>query len=177
MKAEPGGREAADPATARALDWRRTASAAGAAAPPPAPLGCFRRKGDDPRAPLGGAPRAESEDALDDGEGSPPLRCACCGRAITRAAFRIEVDGSHVHDRTNPGGFAFRIGCFAVADCRAASTPTTEHTWFPGYAWEIVHCPACDIHLGWRFVGGDRAFHGLILDRLVEERGAGAAGT
>lgn len=29
--------------------------------------------------------------------------------------------------------------------------PTEEHTWFPGYAWRMAHCRACQRHLGWGF--------------------------
>lgn len=29
--------------------------------------------------------------------------------------------------------------------------PSTQDSWFPGYAWTIVSCPRCMSHLGWRF--------------------------
>ena len=29
--------------------------------------------------------------------------------------------------------------------------PTTEHTWFSGYAWRALVCASCLSHLGWRF--------------------------
>jgi len=64
----------------------------------------------------------------------------------------------------------FRIGCFAaVSSCMTSGAPTTYWTWFPGYAWQPESCAACGEHLGWLFrAEGGAAFHGLILDRLVE---------
>ena len=48
--------------------------------------------------------------------------------------------------------------------------PTTEHVWFAGYAWSFSICRGCHSHLGWCFEGKDApTFHGLILDRLIEE--------
>jgi hypothetical protein len=61
----------------------------------------------------------------------------------------------------------FRIGCFANAPgCEVIGEPTTEHTWFSGYAWSYAVCTGCLTHLGWYFTDG-RSFFGLILDRLV----------
>lgn len=104
------------------------------------------------------------------------LRCAACGSAITREAFRIEVQGSHEHRRSNPHGHRFRIGCFGeAAGCAAAGEPTAQWSWFAGYAWQIASCRACGEHLGWRFGteqasgGAASVFYGLILARLHAE--------
>ena len=29
--------------------------------------------------------------------------------------------------------------------------PSTECSWFPGYAWQIAGCSRCHTHLGWRY--------------------------
>ncbi|XP_031843037.1 E3 ubiquitin ligase component cereblon [Nomia melanderi] len=29
--------------------------------------------------------------------------------------------------------------------------PSTEYTWFPGYAWTIAMCKNCNSHMGWKF--------------------------
>jgi len=51
---------------------------------------------------------------------------------------------------------------------------TDDFSWFPGYGWKIAGCGTCLTHLGWLFVSGDGGnFHGLILDRLVEEKQGG----
>jgi cereblon len=56
----------------------------------------------------------------------------------------------------------------------AAGRPSTEFTWFPGYAWEIAWCSRCGEHLGWRFTavtdGEPGLFWGLRRDAIMEER-------
>jgi hypothetical protein len=100
------------------------------------------------------------------------LCCAACGHAITSASARISVDGKHEHERANPSGFVYRIGCFREAPgCGASGEPTRFFTWFPGFAWRYATCGACGVHLGWSFHGEAGAtFHGLVLDRLIERR-------
>jgi len=96
--------------------------------------------------------------------------CRQCHQAITRAAERITVQGAHHHTFANPHGIVFEIGCFKHAlGCGYAGPPSTEFTWFSGYAWRVSFCTLCLTHLGWVFIsgGGDR-FHGFILDRLIQ---------
>jgi hypothetical protein len=79
------------------------------------------------------------------------------------------MSGAHEHRFQNPEGYRFHIGCFARAfGCVPLGNPTSEFTWFPGYSWQIELCGGCREHLGWLYQSGSRAFHGLILDRLVE---------
>ena len=35
--------------------------------------------------------------------------------------------------------------------------PTLRDSWFPGFAWSIVHCERCFGHLGWRFTAASPA--------------------
>jgi cereblon len=35
--------------------------------------------------------------------------------------------------------------------CFVYGAPTTQDSWFPGYAWSILYCRRCVSHLGWRF--------------------------
>jgi len=97
------------------------------------------------------------------------LLCAFCHHLITSNRDRTTVNDQHRHQCTNPAGITFRIGCFRRAPgCRATGLPTTEHTWFPGHAWQIALCAGCHSHLGWRFVASDGSgFFGLILAHLV----------
>lgn len=102
------------------------------------------------------------------------LVCTECLHAITTSGARIEMSGSHAHTFSNPHGFVFHIGCFAVAPgCDAASESSTYFSWFPGYAWQIAVCRGCGSHLGWLFLSADSRFHGLIVDRLAETEGPG----
>jgi hypothetical protein len=122
-------------------------------------------KGEPAGAPQ--APEAKAERSPETREPEAPLCCARCGHPVTRERHRIAVNGRHEHTRVNPFGFVFHFGCFAQADgCAVDGPPTTEETWFPGYAWRIAHCAACHSHLGWAFQG-EGAFFGLLLDRLT----------
>ena len=95
------------------------------------------------------------------------LYCARCRHPISDERERVTVNGGHTHTCTNPYGITYRIGCFRSAPgCAADGTPTLEHTWFSGYAWQVAYCRGCDTHLGWLFTGAD-AFYGLIVDRLT----------
>ncbi len=58
--------------------------------------------------------------------------------------------GLHV----NPYGYIHDIGTFHdVCDgCTLlVGAQSTEDTWFPGYAWQIVDCRVCSLHIGWHF--------------------------
>lgn len=33
---------------------------------------------------------------------------------------------------------------------------STEHTWFPGYAWRICNCNTCHQHMGWKFIATNK---------------------
>lgn len=99
------------------------------------------------------------------------LRCSACGHVVSDESQRTDVGGGHEHTLTNPHGFTYHIGCFRAAPgCRQIGQGTFEHTWFPGYAWEISLCAGCGAHLGWRFRGAPGGFYGLILARLVADQ-------
>ena len=98
------------------------------------------------------------------------ILCRQCRQAITRPVERISVQGAHHHTFANPHGIVFEIGCFKnVQGCGYIGSPSTEFTWFSGYAWRVGFCTMCLTHLGWVFIAasGD-SFHGLILDRLIQ---------
>lgn len=127
----------------------------------------------DPRPPGGraSAPSAAPGDATTVGGGSA-LVCRACRARITTEDARASFFGAHTHDRMNPSGFAFRIGCFRSAPgVLVATPPSAEFPWFPGHRWQIVVCRGCFEHLGWLFSGPD-TFYGLVLDKLVPEEHA-----
>lgn len=98
------------------------------------------------------------------------VRCRACGHLVTRVSARMEVGGVHEHERMNPAGFLYRIGCFRVAPgCVGVGGTSTHFTWFPGCAWRVAICGGCFEHLGWSFSGEGRSFYGLILERLAED--------
>ena len=116
-------------------------------------------------------PETDVEEELDLGLSGVKYLCKFCRRRITSASERIVVNGQHVHICANPYGLLFEVGCFArAAGCQVTGAPTTEFTWFPGYAWSIALCANCANHLGWHYTGQPPSdFYGLILSHLVEE--------
>jgi len=113
---------------------------------------------------------AGKESAEPSTEEEQHILCRQCHQAITRPAERITVQGAHHHTFANPHGIVFEIGCFKYAQgCGYAGPPSTEFTWFSGYAWRVSFCTLCLAHLGWVFIAdsGD-SFHGFILDRLIQ---------
>lgn len=96
--------------------------------------------------------------------------CRDCYCLITSQAQETAVNAKHVHVFPNPHGLVFEIGCFSDAVCFTLGQPTTEFTWFPGYAWDIAMCISCKKHLGWLYTGRDNGFYGLILQTLVKEK-------
>ena len=82
--------------------------------------------------------------------------------------FAASARGS-VDTHVNPHGIWHEVVTVRRADgCVARGQPTTEHSWFPGWAWSFAHCASCGDHLGWRFDPIDRGqengvFFGLRL--------------
>lgn len=109
----------------------------------------------------------EYDDADDEGH---VILCANCRSKITSAKQRIEIYGDHHHVFANPSGIVFDIGCFSLAPgCANHGIPTSEFTWFSGFAWRFSICGKCHLHLGWHYTGGSESFYGLILANLIEE--------
>ena len=95
------------------------------------------------------------------------LYCAACGHRISERAYRIEMSGAHEHVFVNPGGFQYRVGCFAAAPgCVHDGATETAFSWFPGWVWQVATCAQCRAHLGWIYRLSGQQFHGLILDNL-----------
>ena len=52
----------------------------------------------------------------------------------------------------NPGGHLHEtITLYRARNLRLVGTPSTEYSWFPGYAWTILECGTCHNHIGWKF--------------------------
>ncbi len=126
-------------------------------------LRCLKAKSD------GISPALDDRSAESDRRPRRLLLCLQCRRPITDDEARIDVAGRHEHTCANPHGHAFHIGCFALAPgCVGVGPDESYWSWFPGYAWRLVLCRTCHIHLGWLFSMTGSHFYGLILNRLVE---------
>lgn len=111
----------------------------------------------------------ETEAEDEEKEEKSRLLCKYCGNRITTLEAMVPRNGRHRHIFSNPGGFVYEIGCFSCANgCVNQGRPTTEFTWFDGFAWRFSLCSNCHEHLGWFYRSKDDSFFGLILDYLVE---------
>ncbi|KAM3185516.1 hypothetical protein ACTXT7_006198 [Hymenolepis weldensis] len=83
------------------------------------------------------------------------LACAQCRSAISSQSYVICLtDEGSVQAYVNPHGFIFDMLTLSTVRQRSIAlvgSPTTEYSWFPGYAWTIAECVMCGVPLGWRF--------------------------
>jgi len=94
--------------------------------------------------------------------------CKSCQAKISAPSHAVEIKGAHQHRLTNPEGITFDIVIYSQVECLVASEPIYEHTWFSGYAWQIVVCHHCKSHLGWCYIKNNSPdFFGLILNRII----------
>ncbi len=134
------------------------------APPPSGGLSCFDKLTEEDVNLL-----LEEEEAIDD-SGGKRIFCANCNEPICKEGDRIEQRGAHQHRFSNPHGIEYLIGCFRNAAVSPAGARVREFTWFPGFSWQVVTCPACLTHLGWQFRSDDgENFYGLILENLRNE--------
>ncbi|KAM2969555.1 hypothetical protein FF2_016641 [Malus domestica] len=81
------------------------------------------------------------------------IRCKTCQNIIARRSNMLVMSsegplGAYV----NPGGHVHEIMTFYKANGLALiGPPTSEYSWFPGYAWTITNCAGCETHMGWLF--------------------------
>lgn len=64
----------------------------------------------------------------------------------------------------NPGGHVHEtLTLYRAKNLRLTGTPSTEYSWFPGYAWTIAECGRCFSHIGWKFTATSRQ---LVPDKF-----------
>lgn len=111
---------------------------------------------------------SKSDVQLENGEQKEDLLCKQCLQKITSVKAKTAVQGQHKHIFFNPQGLVFEIGCFYSAwGYVLLGSATREFSWFDGYAWQIMLCSNCLIHLGWSYMSANDGFYGLILQNLV----------
>jgi len=78
------------------------------------------------------------------------IRCDC-HLANQSDIFSMTEDGPKAA-YVNPGGVLHEtLTVYKARNLSLLGTPSTEYSWFPGYAWTITECSNCHGHLGWRF--------------------------
>ena len=104
--------------------------------------------------------------------------CRNCDAPIAPSSALMKSDrGPLVF--SNPQGVVFEIVTLSAAqNLKLWGEPTTEATWFSGYAWTVAFCAGCRAHLGWRYdaaVSGvtPASFFGLLRAELVERKSLG----
>jgi cereblon len=107
------------------------------------------------------------DDSVDEAS-VPALRCRGCGMPLADPGDLFPSSRSL---QVNPHGYLHEI--VTVSEARnlvGAGQPSTEATWFAGYAWDIVCCVGCRAHVGWRFEGAGPppVFYGLRLAAITE---------
>lgn len=96
------------------------------------------------------------------------LTCTQCTKVIgdTSDIFSMSVEGPQ-GTFVNPGGYVHEMLTLSKASNLTYNVrPSTEHSWFPGYAWKIAKCSGCLCHVGWKFTATKRKlkplkFYGL----------------
>ena len=108
---------------------------------------------------------------------SSRLVCRRCGQHISDGNHAFAASGT-----STTGVFANAHGrVFQILTVRAAQgllfvgAPTTEFTWFSGYAWRVAVCAGCTTHLGWSFEAARPGlepvvFFGLLSSEIAERR-------
>ncbi|DAZ94514.1 TPA: LOW QUALITY PROTEIN: hypothetical protein N0F65_011867 [Lagenidium giganteum] len=83
------------------------------------------------------------------------IYCARCETPLakTRDIFSMTNQGA-TGTFLNPGGCVHQtltLRAIQESNTDNGHEHSTEASWFPGYAWSILHCARCMNHLGWRF--------------------------
>ena len=112
-------------------------------------------------------PETVNKDELENKK-NKKLYCRHCKLHITDIDQTISINGAYTHTFKNPAGYVYTINCYQTANgCIVIGEPTDEHTWFPGYQWQIVLCQSCQLQLGWLFSNSE-SFYALIEERLTQ---------
>mmetsp|Transcript_792 Transcript_792/g.2436 ORF Transcript_792/g.2436 Transcript_792/m.2436 type:complete len:350 (+) Transcript_792:158-1207(+) len=81
------------------------------------------------------------------------LRCTGCSSQLCTAS---KVLASAAGLFVNPYGAVHDMVIVSeIMNTETLGRPTKEASWFPGYAWQILYCPTCEEHLGWKFTQAD----------------------
>ena len=127
----------------------------------------------------GGAPRDEEQlddESETDEESERVLTCAACAHVVAKRAAIFAAPGTTapVQVFANPHGRVFEVLALrSVTGVRIVGEPTSDATWFRGYAWSVALCTSCLTHLGWRFDASapdadPRTFFALIREAIRE---------
>ena len=81
------------------------------------------------------------------------LACRNCGKQLGEQAsiFSMSKEGPQ-GAFVNPHGHLHEtLTLYKAKNLRLVGRPSSEYSWFPGYAWTITECLGCWSHVGWKF--------------------------
>ncbi|KAL6070886.1 Upstream activation factor subunit spp27 [Balamuthia mandrillaris] len=81
------------------------------------------------------------------------LYCRRCGSVVAKKEdiFCMSNEGP-VGSYVNAGGWVHQTLTLRRAQGLGLDgEPSTQDSWFPGYAWTIAYCEVCNSHMGWKF--------------------------
>lgn len=102
-----------------------------------------------------------------------------CKRCKTRVASYSDIfamaKGNVNANYCNPAGYiheTLTVNKTLEESVRIFDRPSTDFSWFPGYAWQIAVCSKCSSHIGWKFTAvtknlKPKSFFGLTCKSLV----------
>ena len=91
--------------------------------------------------------------------------CAACATRLAREDWVLEAASQGPLVFANPHGRFFELLLVThVVGGVFDRHPTSEFTWFIGYAWRVGSCASCRAHIGWHFqaTGSDVALREFV---------------
>ncbi|KAL3270849.1 hypothetical protein HHI36_021367 [Cryptolaemus montrouzieri] len=92
--------------------------------------------------------------------------CHNCTQLIGEQQHVIVLSKDGIQNNyVNPGGNVYETITLSEAkNFMLIGRPSKQFSWFPGYAWTIMQCKHCKLHLGWMFTSSTLSpgvFYGL----------------
>lgn len=81
------------------------------------------------------------------------ISCRLCRAQICQKSdvFSMSVHG-FMSAYVNPNGHVHEtLTVYKAKNLSLIGRPSTDYSWFPGYAWTISQCKQCGSHIGWKF--------------------------
>lgn len=81
------------------------------------------------------------------------LYCNRCATPLAARSDMIQMTSEGWRSAfVNPHGVVHEaLTLRSMRGLRLIGRPSTESSWFPGYAWTIAECARCHSHIGWKF--------------------------
>ncbi|KAK9875993.1 hypothetical protein WA026_011094 [Henosepilachna vigintioctopunctata] len=100
------------------------------------------------------------------------ILCHSCSLPVGEQQHIIALSKDGIQNNyVNPGGYVYEtITVIEVKNYMLVGRPSKQFSWFPGYAWTIMQCRQCKVHLGWKFTSNSltpNVFYGLARSCVI----------